>query len=150
MPPHRRYPQVPWLAQTSTPNLTFFCEPLLLIVSRREMAIKHSNYIQTVPFLCTERACVVFLRFQNSSRKIFCGNGSVVSIKDQREYILLSGLLLGDDKTQQPPFLHSKLALKSPKQQPTPRSCLSSHSLDMLLKSSPWDAYKRQEWWLLH
>ena len=54
--------------------------------SHQEMTIKHSNYIQTVPFLCTERACVVFSRFRNSSGKIFCANGSVVSMKDQREY----------------------------------------------------------------
>ena len=73
----------------------------------------------------------------------FCGN-------DPTSQILVSGLLLEDDKTQQPPFLHTESALKSPKQQPTPQSCLSSHSLDMLSKSHPWDAYERQEWWLLH
>ena len=50
--------------------------------------MKHSNYIQLCPFMYTKRACVVFLRFQNSSRKIFYEMRSVVSIKDQREYYL--------------------------------------------------------------
>ena len=66
-------------------KLYLFCEPLLLIVSRWEMTIKHSMYILTVPFLCTERACVVFSQFQNSPRTIFIGKQSVVSIKDPRE-----------------------------------------------------------------
>ena len=43
-------------------------------------------YILTVPFLCTERACVVFLQYQNSPRKIFSLKRSEASIKDQREY----------------------------------------------------------------
>ena len=64
----------------------FFCKPLLLIVSHQEMTIKHSNYIQLCPFICTKRACVVFLWFQNSSGKVFYEIQSVVSIKDQREY----------------------------------------------------------------
>ena len=64
MPPHWRYPQVPSLAQTSAQNLTFFCEPLLWIVSHQEMTIKHSNYIQLCPFMYTKGACVVFLRFR--------------------------------------------------------------------------------------
>ena len=34
-------------------------------------------------------------------------------------------------------FLHDELALKSPKQQPTPQSRPSSCSLDMLLKACP-------------
>ena len=85
MPPHWRYPQVPWLAQTGAPNLTFFGKPLLLIISHQEMTIKHSNYIQLCPFICTKRACVAFLWFWNSSRKIFYEIRSVVSIKDQRE-----------------------------------------------------------------
>ena len=51
MPPCQRYPQVPSLAQTGTPNLTFFCEPLLWIVSRREMAIKHLMYTQLCAFM---------------------------------------------------------------------------------------------------
>ena len=50
------------------------------------MTIKHSIYMPTVPFLCTERACVVFLRYQNSPGKIFSVKSSVASIKDQREY----------------------------------------------------------------
>ena len=66
-------PQVPWLAQTSTPNLTFFCEPLLLIVSHWGMTIKHSNFIQIVPFLCTERACVVFCGFKIPLGRLFVG-----------------------------------------------------------------------------
>ena len=58
------YPQVPWLAHTGAPNLTFSCEPLLWIVSHREMTIKHSNYIQLCPFMYTKRACVVFSSFR--------------------------------------------------------------------------------------
>ena len=51
MPPLQRYPQVPWLAQTSAPNLTFFCEPLLWIVSHQEMTIKHLMYMQLCAFM---------------------------------------------------------------------------------------------------
>ena len=36
-----------------------FPPPLLSIVSFEEMTIKHLMYIQKVPFLSTERACVV-------------------------------------------------------------------------------------------
>ena len=64
MPPHLRYPQVPWLAQTGAPNPTFFCEPLLWIVSRQEMTIKHLMYIQLCPFMYTKRDCVVFSSFR--------------------------------------------------------------------------------------
>ena len=85
MPPRRRYPQVPWLPQTGTPNLTFFCEPLLLIVSRREMTIKHSLYMQLCAFVYTKGACVVFFRFRNSPMKIFYVVETVASISDQRE-----------------------------------------------------------------
>ena len=85
MPPHWRYPQVALLAQTGTPNFTFFPKPLLLIVSPQEMTIKHSMYTQKVPFLCRERACVVFFWYQNSPRKIFSVKQSEASIKDQRE-----------------------------------------------------------------
>ena len=56
----------------------------------------------------------------------------------------------GDEKTQLPPYLHDELVLEPPKQQPTPQSCLSPCSLDMLLKSHCWGAYETQEWWLLH
>ena len=86
MPPHQRYPQVPSLAQTSTPNLTFFCKPLLWIVSRQEMTIKHLLYMQLCVFMYTKGACVVFFRFRDSPMKIFYDMQSVVSISDQREY----------------------------------------------------------------
>ena len=86
MPPHQTYPQVPSLAQTGTPNLTFFCEPLLLIVSRREMTIKHLLYTQLCAFMYTKGACVVFFWFWNSPMKIFYDIESVASISDQREY----------------------------------------------------------------
>ena len=85
MRPRQRYPQVPWLAQTSAPNLTFFCEPLLWIVSHWEMTIKHLMYTQLCAFMYTKRHCVVFFWFWISSRKIFDEIQSVVSIKDQRE-----------------------------------------------------------------
>ena len=86
MPPRRRYPQVPSLAETGTPNLTFFCEPLLLIVSRWEMTIKHLLYTQLCAFMYTKGACVVFFRFRNSPMKIFYDIESVASTSDQREY----------------------------------------------------------------
>ena len=66
MPPHQRYPQVLSLAQTGTPNLTFFCEPLLWIISRWEMTIKHLMYMQLCAFMYTKGACVVFFQFRNS------------------------------------------------------------------------------------
>ena len=83
--PHWRYPQVPLLAETGTPNLIFLCEPLLSIVSRREMTIKHLLYTQLCAFMYTKGACVVFFRFQNSPMKIFYDIESVASISDQRE-----------------------------------------------------------------
>ena len=43
--------------------MTFF-PPLLLIISFEEMTIKHLMYTQKVPFLYTERACVVFSGFE--------------------------------------------------------------------------------------
>ena len=58
MPPRRMYPQVPSLSQTGTPNLTFF-GPLLSIVSRREMTIKHILYTQLCAVMYTKGACVV-------------------------------------------------------------------------------------------
>ena len=85
MPPRRRYPQVPSLAQTGTPNLTFLGEPLLSIVSRREMTIKHLLYTQLCAFMYTKGACVVFFQFWNSPMKIFYDIESVASILDQRE-----------------------------------------------------------------
>ena len=50
MPPCQRYPQVPLLAQTGTPKLTFFCKPLLWIISHQEMKIKHLMYMQLCAF----------------------------------------------------------------------------------------------------
>ena len=85
MPPRRMYPQVPSLSQTGTPNLTFFCKPLLSIVSRREMTIKHLLYMQLCAFMYTKGACVVFFRFWSSPMKIFYVIESVASILDQRE-----------------------------------------------------------------
>ena len=84
MPPRRRYPQVPSLSQTGTPNLTFFFGPLLSIVSRREMTIKHLLYTQLCAFMYTKGACVVFFRFWNSPMKIFYVIETVASISDQR------------------------------------------------------------------
>ena len=34
-----------------------------MVVTCEQMTIKHSMYRQKVPFLCTERACVVFYGF---------------------------------------------------------------------------------------
>ena len=82
-------------------KLYLFCKPLLLTVSCREMTIKHSvtMYIPTVPFLCTERACVVFLWFQNSPGKIFRVKSSVASIKDQRSRIFCRLLYFSESCT---------------------------------------------------
>ena len=93
MPPCRRYPQVPSLAQTGTPNLTIFCEPLLLIESCQEMTIKHLLYTQLCAFMYTKGACVVFFRFRNSPVKIFYDIQSVASILDQREYDILAHVM---------------------------------------------------------
>ena len=52
--------EIPSSAQTSTPNFdTFFSCPFM-VVTYEQMTIKHSMYTQKVPFLYTERACVVF------------------------------------------------------------------------------------------
>ena len=93
MPPCRRYPQVPSLAQTGTPNLTFFCEPLLSIESCREMTIKHLLYTQLCAFMYTKGACVVFFWFRNSPVKIFYDIQTVASISDQREYDILAHVM---------------------------------------------------------
>ena len=55
--------------QCSKPYL--FCEALLWIISHQEMTIKHLMYMQLCLLMYTERDCVVFFRFWNSSRKIF-------------------------------------------------------------------------------
>ena len=47
------------------------------------MTIKHLMYMEKVPFLYTERACVVFFRYRNSPRKIFDIERSVATISDQ-------------------------------------------------------------------
>ena len=43
--------------------MTFF-PPLLSIVTFEEMTIKHLMYMQKLPFLHTERACVEFSGFE--------------------------------------------------------------------------------------
>ena len=60
MPPHQRHPQTPSSAQTGTPNFDTFFSHLFMILTCEQMTIKHSIYAWKVPFLCTERACVVF------------------------------------------------------------------------------------------
>ena len=65
-----------------------FSPPLLSIVTFEEMTIKHLMYMQKVPFLNTERACVVFSGFEIRPWKIFDVEQSVSTIVDQREYIL--------------------------------------------------------------
>ena len=62
--PHQRHPQVPLFTQTGMPKYDLFSEPLLLIVTFHEMKIKHLMYTWKVPFLYTERACVVFFSFE--------------------------------------------------------------------------------------
>ena len=62
-PPHWRHPQVPSFTQTGMPKYDLFSEPLLWIVTFQEMTIKQLMYMWKVPFLYTERACVVFFWF---------------------------------------------------------------------------------------
>ena len=50
--------------------MTFF-HPLLLLVTLDEATTKHLMYTQEVPFLYTERDCVLFLWFQDLPRKNF-------------------------------------------------------------------------------
>ena len=64
VPPRRRRPQTPCSAQTSTTNNDPFFRPLLLIVTLDEATIKHLMYTRKVPFLYTERACVLFSGFR--------------------------------------------------------------------------------------
>ena len=45
--------------------------PLLSIRTFDETTIKHLMYMEKVPFLYTETACVLFLWFRNSPMKIF-------------------------------------------------------------------------------
>ena len=69
MPPHQRHPQTPLSAQASTPKFDTFFSCLFMVVTCKQMTIKHSLYMLKVPFLCTERACVVFSGFEIRSRK---------------------------------------------------------------------------------
>ena len=71
LPPHWRHPQVPSFTQTSMPKYDHFPKPLLLIVTFQEMTIKHLMYTWKVPFLYTDRACVVFSGFENDHGR-FC------------------------------------------------------------------------------
>ena len=57
MPPHQRHPKIPSSAQTGTPNFDTFFSPLFMVVTFKQITIKHSMYMQKLPFLCTERAC---------------------------------------------------------------------------------------------
>ena len=63
VPPHQRHHQIPSSTQTGMTNYDLF-SPLLLIVTLDEATIKHLMYTQKVPFLYTERACVLFSQFQ--------------------------------------------------------------------------------------
>ena len=66
-----RHPQVPLFTQTCMPKYGIFSETLLLIITFQEMTIKHFMYTWKVPFLYTERACVVFSSFEIRCRR-FC------------------------------------------------------------------------------
>ena len=63
VPPCRRHPRIPSFAQTGTPNFNPAFTHLFMAVTFEQMTIKHSMYMQKVPFQYTEMACVVF--FQN-------------------------------------------------------------------------------------
>ena len=62
VPPCRRRCQTPCSTQTGTTNYDLF-SPLLSNVTFQEMTIKHLMYTRKVPFLYTERACVLFPSF---------------------------------------------------------------------------------------
>ena len=64
VPPHWRHRQTPCSAQTGTTNYDLFFRPLLSIVTSQEMTIKHLMFMWKVPFLYTERACVLFPGFR--------------------------------------------------------------------------------------
>ena len=55
-----------------------------MVVTFEQMTIKHSMYMQKVPFLCTERACVDFFSFGIRPKSYM--EQSVASLMDQREY----------------------------------------------------------------
>ena len=61
-----------------------FLPPLLSIVTFEETTIKHLMYMQKVPVIYTERACVVFpvLKF---TLEDFDVKQSAATISDQRE-----------------------------------------------------------------
>ena len=63
VPPCQRHLQIPSIAQTGMPNYDLF-SPLLSIRTFEEITIKHLMYTEKVPFLYTERACVVFSSFE--------------------------------------------------------------------------------------
>ena len=64
MPPCQRHPQTPLSAQTGTPNFDTFFSCLFMIVTCEQMTIKHLLYTSKVPFLSTERVCVVLSGFK--------------------------------------------------------------------------------------
>ena len=82
-------------------TMTFF-PPLLLIVTLDQATIKHLMYTWKVPFLYTERACVLFFQFSNSPRKIFYVNQIVATISDQREYHLSPQCMINDQDYETP------------------------------------------------
>ena len=55
-----------------------------MVVTYEQMTIKHSMYIQKVPFLCAERARVVFSVFRFALEEKLCA-ASVASFTDQGE-----------------------------------------------------------------
>ena len=63
VPPCWRHHQIPSSTQTSTTYYDLF-SPLLSIRTFEEMTIKHLLYTEKVPFLYTERACVLFSGFK--------------------------------------------------------------------------------------
>ena len=49
MPPHQRHPKIPSSAQAGTPNFDTFFSPLFMVVTFKQMTIKHSMYMQNYP-----------------------------------------------------------------------------------------------------
>ena len=71
VPPHQMHLQVPSFAQTGMPKYDLFSKPHFLIVTFQETTIKHLMYMRKVPFLYTERACVVFSSFDIHHERFF-------------------------------------------------------------------------------
>ena len=92
VPPCQRHCRTPCSTQTGTTNYDLFSTSSFdCNFSRNDN--QTFMYMWKVPFLYTERACVLVFQFSNSPRKIFYVNQSVATISDQREYQSDNGII---------------------------------------------------------